>query len=292
MGVIQYDSSSKSLFKPGESDDFFQLDSSENYLKNEAGLCAEMSRLAYVNDESKLEYCLDRINFKKDISIGYKDNGTSLFITTNNSTNITIVSFRGTEADDPSDLFTDANFIFTQWKNRSSAFIGKVHSGFAEALTKNDILNKVIEYVNSKSESNRILLTGHSLGAALATLTSSWLPSAHLYTFGSPRVGDISFVNSIQKIEHIRFVDCCDIVTEVPFENLGYVHSGKLQYINRKGHLLNSPGENEMSLDRNQAKSDYFVHQAFLRGTVAFRELADHAPINYVTGVMGLRTED
>lgn len=285
MLSILYDASRESLYHPGKADDFFKLGS----IKNEAALCAEMSRLAYVKDESRLAEYLDRAEFRLELAIGYGSGGTQVFIASNQDDSLAVAAFRGTEPDDPSDLFTDANFVFTPWADNSGASLGQVHEGFATALQDNDILGKIITCLESMAPSTRILLTGHSLGAALATLTASRMPLSNLYTFGSCRVGDASFAEAMGTISHTRFVDCCDLVTRVPPKELGYVHVGSLQYIDRNGQQLKSPSEEEINADRLKAAAWYLVHHSFLSGTVFTRELADHAPINYVSGVMGLR---
>ena len=285
MLSIPYDASRKSLYHPGDADDFFQL----GPIQNDAALCAEMSRLAYVKEESRLVQYLDRAGFQLDQAIGYDRGGTQVFIASKRDDNRTVVSFRGTEPEDPSDLFTDANFVLIPWADHSGRSSGQVHEGFATALQNNDILEKVIDCLNSMVSSPRVLLTGHSLGAALATLTASWVPSFHLYTFGSCRVGDTSFAQAMQTINHTRFVDCCDLVTRVPSEEFGYVHVGSLRYIDRNGQLSESPSEEAINADRLKAAAWYLVSHSFIPGTVFSRDLADHAPINYVSGVMGLR---
>lgn len=286
MLSIPYDASRKSLYHPGEAGDFFKL----GVIQNDASLCAEMARLSYVKDEKYLEQYLNRAGFEADLTIGYGEEGTQVFIANKQSDNLTVVAFRGTEPDDPSDLFTDANFILTPWTNDSGKLLGKVHEGFATALN-NDILGKVKTRLNSMPASTRVLLTGHSLGAALATLMASWMPSAHLYTFGSCRVGDTSFAQVMQPVNHSRFVDCCDIVTRVPPDEFGYMHVGTLRYIDRNGQLLVSPSDAEINEDRLKAVTWYLVRYAFLPGTVFSRDLADHTPVNYVSGAMGLRVQ-
>ncbi|MDD5321962.1 MAG: lipase family protein [Methylococcales bacterium] len=285
MLTILYDESRESLYHPGDADDFFQ----HGPIQIDAALCAEMSRLVYVKDKSLLKQYLDRAGFQLDLAIGYGNGGTQVFIASKPVDNVTVVAFRGTEPDDPSDLFTDANFVFSPWADNSGASLGQVHEGFATALQNNDILGKVITCLDSMVPSTRFLLTGHSLGAALATLTASRMPSSHLYTFGSCRVGDASFAEAMRIINHIRFVDCCDLVTRVPPKEFGYVHVGSLRYIDRNGQLLESPSEEEINADRLKATAWYLVRHALLPGTVFSRDLADHAPINYVSGVMGLR---
>jgi hypothetical protein len=106
MQTYPYDSSRESLFYPGRATNFFQI----GHIDNHAALCAGMARLAYVYDESQLEKFLKIANFSKVAAINYKVNGIQAFIATSSSDKLTIVSFRGTETDDPSDLFTDAKF--------------------------------------------------------------------------------------------------------------------------------------------------------------------------------------
>ncbi len=285
MSTIPYDASRESLFHPGDADNFFKLGT----IQNDAALCAEMSRLAYVKDENLLVQYLKRARFQKELSIGYGSQGTQVFVASRESDNLAVVAFRGTEPDDPSDIFTDANFIMTPWTDNSGQSLGKVHEGFATALLANDILKKIITCLDSLVPATRVLITGHSLGAALATLTASRKQSSHLYTFGSCRVGDAAFAGAISTISHDRFVDCCDLVTRVPTKEFGYIHVGSLKYIDRNGKLLESPNEETINADRLKASAWYLVRHAFLPGTVFSRDLADHAPINYVSGVMGLR---
>ena len=285
MLSIPYDASRKSLYHPGEADDFFRL----GPIQDDAALCAEMSRLAYVKDKRRLAQYLGRAGFQQDLAIGYGSEGTQVFIASKLDDNLAVAAFRGTEPDDPSDLFTDANFILTPWADDSGRSLGQVHDGFATALRNNDILGKVITCLDSMVPFTRVLLTGHSLGAALASLAASRMPSSHLYTFGSCRVGDASFAQAMQTVDHIRFVDCCDLITRVPPEQFGYVHVGSLWYIDRNGQLLESPSEDAINADRLKAAAWYLVRHSFLIGTVFVRDLADHAPINYVSGVMRLR---
>ncbi|MDP1774552.1 MAG: lipase family protein [Methylobacter sp.] len=286
MASISYDTTRDSLFHPGLAQNFFELGS----IQNDAMLCAEMSRIAYVKEETDLATYLNKQGFQKNLAIGYDNLGTQVFIASNPTDKLTVVSFRGTEPNDFVDVLTNGKLILTPWSDIAGNSLGQVHQGFAKALLDNDVLAQVVDCVAPLAKSNRVLLTGHSLGAALATLTASWIEAEHLYTFGSCRVGNEAFAESTKNIKHSRFVDCCDIVTCLPTENFGYLHVGSLNYIDRNGQLLGSPSDTVIKVDRMQARI-WYLFRFFRSRTLLPRELADHAPINYLSGVMGLRDQ-
>jgi predicted lipase len=64
-----------------------------------------------------------------------------------------------------------------------------------------------------------LVLTGHSLGAAVAVLVARWLRSqgklVEVATFGSPKIGNWDFANSID-FPVTRVVNHCDIVPHLP----------------------------------------------------------------------------
>ncbi|MDD5394351.1 MAG: lipase family protein [Thiothrix sp.] len=277
--VRNYDASRQSLYQPGAATDFFE----HGIPPTEVALCAEMSRLAYVKEPARLETYLARAGFALQQTLGYGTGGTQVFMATATDASgqeTLLVAFRGTEGDDWDDLQTDANCRMVAWQ----AGMGKVHAGFAAALQDNGVLDVVRDYVASKPAA-RVLLTGHSLGAALATLAASIIHPAYLYTFGCPRVGDKVFAEALRSVRHQRYVDCCDLVTDVPPEWLGYVHVGELHYIARNGQVLDSPDAALIAHDRRQATLAYWLHYALLPHNVWVRRLADHAPINYVTAL-------
>ena len=143
-----------------------------------------------------------------------------------------VLAFRGTEPDELSDVLADLNAI-----PRGAMTHGWVHSGFRGELDK--LWENIVEIVNVNKE-KQIYITGHSLGAAMATLATSRIEEfrtvVQLTTFGSPRVGTRKFVKNIST-PHMRFVNNNDIVTKVPLFIMGYKHSGVLQYINFYGNI-------------------------------------------------------
>jgi hypothetical protein len=277
MAGIPYDATREALFFPGLATDFFQL----GPIRSDDALCAEMARLSYVKEQGRAEEFLGRGNFRL-VATASGELGTQAFIAEGEEA--VVLAFRGTEADDPTDLFADANFTLLPWPDEAGTG-GHVHHGFAGALRPTwDRLAKSIPDTRK-----RLLFTGHSLGAALATLAASLRPPQHLYTFGSPRVGDLGFARRMDKIPHARYVDCCDVVTRVPPESVGYAHSGVFSYIDRTGTRVTNPTDDGVERDRQAASLHYLLNVGFLKGMVPFRELADHAPINYVSAVMGMR---
>src|SRR5262249_24026820 len=91
--------------------------------------------------------------------------------------------------------------------------------------------------------SSEICFTGHSLGAALATLALSRFNGgqASLYTVGSPRVGNARFCERVlQKSGNqvFRFVNNNDLVTHVPIKAPFYDHGTRFcQRIDANGGI-------------------------------------------------------
>ena len=275
------------LYFPGRGGDFFYSDEH----KTDVVLCVEMARLSYCRREPSFAFDRDRISAALaeveftpyqffESGKGPKCEGTHAFLALkkdgNGNQRLALVSFRGTDKDDPTDIGDDANAILAPWSGT-----GKVHQGFAKAL--GDVqaeLDLVLQDIKC-----RILFTGHSLGAALATLlASTWQPNL-LCTIGSPRVGDAEFVDSLKKVEVRRFVDCCDVVTRVPPDWMKYEHVGEPYYIEWNRRITLNPTGEFINEDRVRAEADYLEKYAWKIGNVGVRDLADHAPVNYVRAV-------
>ena len=129
-------------------------------------------------------------------------------------------------------------------------FGGKVHTGFYNGVNKvwGELKSTIENFKESGQKS--LWFTGHSLGAALATLAVAKLrtddqPVDGLYTFGQPRTGDRTFAknfNSDFKPYAFRFVNNNDIVTRVPPRVLEFSHIGTFKYFTEKGELVNDIG--------------------------------------------------
>ena len=149
-----------------------------------------------------------------------------------------VLAFRGTEADDLEDLATDlATWPVEEGTNRATFDEGEsaVHHGFQVALDEvwEQAEAELTEYRSQSS--SEIFFTGHSLGAALATLAIARFEggNASLYTFGSPRVGNRTFVARAgvrATLGQFRMVDENDLVTRVPPGLFGYTHGAATLY--------------------------------------------------------------
>jgi len=292
---IDYSASQVDLYYPARSANFFP----DGLPATEAGLCAEMARLAYCRVEPNFQFdqeligsVLDRLGFKCQFfeSAGTPEGrGTHGFLAVHDDANpaakVAVVAFRGTDAADPTDIGDDADLIQVKWPQG-----GRVHQGFADAL---DHVQEDLEAA-LKEVKGRVLFTGHSLGAALATLLASVRKPDCLYTFGSPRVGDGDFVATLNGVASRRFVDCCDIVARVPPEAVleeKFVHYGDPYYIDRGRAIQVNPADGVIDEDCLVASGEYLAKYGWVIGNVPVRQLADHAPINYVTAVMADLTQ-
>jgi hypothetical protein len=86
-------------------------------------------------------------------------------------------------------------------------------------------------------------------------------------------------------VEILRYVDCCDLVTRVPPEFIGYTHAGDLYYIDRERKIARQPDESTIADDQDHARVNYLLECALKIGNVAVRDLADHSPINYAAPI-------
>jgi pimeloyl-ACP methyl ester carboxylesterase len=102
-----------------------------------------------------------------------------------------------------------------------------------------------------------VYVTGHSLGAAMATIAASRIQDrvTALITFGSPRVGDTAFVKSLV-VDHYRVQNNCDDVTKVPFRVMGFDHHGTHKYMNFNGEFRDlTPWQRVKDMARSRLKA-------------------------------------
>ncbi|KAG9302066.1 hypothetical protein G9A89_021110 [Geosiphon pyriformis] len=159
---------------------------------------------------------------------------TQAYIAVNDLRKLIILSFRGTQPQHLKDLWTDAQLFFTKYRSIPKA---KIHQGFFKAFDSvaENILNKVKALLNTYP-SYSVGVTGHSLGGALAVISSlhlkenipSLIPDRNffVYTYGQPRIGNDALAQYIQsQIEVKRVTHTTDITPHMPPRNVGYQHA-------------------------------------------------------------------
>ena len=117
----------------------------------------------------------------------------------------------------------------------------RAHRGFATAFRS--VAGPLLAHLKS---ARQIIITGHSLGGALATLAAdlcseAGLPVAAVYTFGSPRVGNGPFARAYNaRLAHCTFrvVNARDPVPHVPWLLGTYRHVDTQVYLNANGFAV------------------------------------------------------
>lgn len=203
------------------------------YSDRTAWVMASMAQLVYDRFEQKgrdRELLVEKLKGGGFELLGEFDSpetDTQAFLVSNGV--YAVLAFRGTEVSKRPDIKTDARAF------RASVIEGRVHRGFVEAYrsVEPQILNAI-----GKVRGQPLYITGHSLGAALATIATQYLERDHIlrdqiaacYTFGSPRVGNWEFDRRL-KSSIYRVVNTTDIVTVVPLLAMGYIHIGDVRFL-------------------------------------------------------------
>jgi triacylglycerol lipase len=244
----------------------------------------EAATLVYAEKEFVTE------NFKKNAGLSevkfFSGKSTQCFVAGNDQ--FAIVAFRGSEARlresdaDPrhviADWMADFDFLPVPWDRG-----GKVHRGFKEALQ--EVWPGLEEYISNLLKNNRkIWITGHSLGAALATLAADRCENIQgLYTYGSPRVGDGEFKKNF-KVNGYRFVNNSDIATKVPPAGI-YRHVGEIRFIDSDGVIHDNTDRQPSWADEIQGQIKDVIEALRQTGKgltgALFEPIVNHVPTLY-----------
>ena len=208
------------------------------YSDRMAWILASMSHLAYDRFEDDKNPKLLELFTAKLKGGGFKlleiynspETDTQAFLAANGD--YAVLAFRGTEVTSRKDIMTDAK------AKRIVDIEGRVHGGFRAAY---ESVKQKIEKGILGLDNIPLYITGHSLGAALATVATQELENnpdikgriAACYTYGSPRVGNTQYDKNF-KAPIYRMVNTTDIVTIVPLLAMGYVHIGDVRFLGRK----------------------------------------------------------
>ena len=259
----------------------FEEDSTELSLVN-AWWLMELSFLVYTPDQELVWSRLAQAGFAGAQAIHKK--GHHVLIVRDDRK--LIVAFRGTLLTNIENLITDARITRCDFDG-----LGRAHRGFVEAL--NSLWPDLKRELDRRSEGRQVFFTGHSLGAALATLAAArWGRPSQLYHFGSPRVGDRTFGENFPKIPHFRFVHDHDVVTQLP-PPLGYHHVGRVCHLRRDGTLQDGTPLWDRVKDNLTDRLPSLINRIRKKGTVweslvGDNAISDHCPITYAVRLWNL----
>jgi len=306
---MEPDNSFKALFDPGSANNFFDITnlagfesvSNTSYNRTNALWLAEFCRLIYRQENGEVSRpdafvtrgaFLESKGWREEAFFNQGGTQAGIFL---KDKDCAALVFRGTLG--LKDVITDAEFLPDAWQ-----FGGNVHGGFKEAFgavwdnVKNGLLSLNVP----------VFFTGHSLGAALATLAASQCRKdpalakcgpAALYTFGSPRVGDQKFGATLNGLFHCRVVNNKDLVPTMPpvlpVEGVTFRHTGQLHLIEPNGHLHVFPPDTDSIELRGPISGPVNLIRSLeglLSGVRTFGlepplPLRDHTPVNYTAAL-------
>ena len=211
----------------------------ENYLRLESRLVTEddeSSMMTTLHDaESKIRRLLKNIASRSNrhkLFIG--------FVIASEKSNI--IAFRGTQTQ--VEWWHNLQAIQQDYRDlENNKLYGRVHRGYL-TIVRNQINSLLFEAVKQLNPELPCYVTGHSLGAAIATLAAFEIAlnfpeirkNLQLYTYAGPRVGDRDFAQAHSKMipNSYRIVNLSDFVPLVPpitidnqFTQATYAHVGQ-----------------------------------------------------------------
>jgi Lipase (class 3) len=276
---MDYDAQRSSLYQPFWAPTVFE--SAVPHMHD--WVCAELSRLAYTPFQHDLKQHARLLSELKIGGFEWMDDfhapGAQAIALRLKTVDKLVLVFSTLEPN-LIDFATDKHAVTTPW------FVGgHAHQGCVRIL--GSMWDRLTHSIGKQLDS--CVFTGHGMGAALATLAASRVqsPMARVVTMGSPAVGDADFVQTLEGVQIDRYVNCCDVMCTLPPLRLDYVHAGALLYIDSEGELhRTSPAPEAIDLDRTAAHLAYPQDTKWVKDAAESRELADHAPINYVRAMM------
>jgi hypothetical protein len=217
-------------------------------------IALEEEKAAEEDDDEKKE---------KEEKVKVKDNSSTKLLTSiatlQSASNLYII-FRGTC--NAKNIQTDSRFSLSKFP-LSGKHCSKVHVGFLDSYltARLEMLSHVRNILNQRKEAKstipNIVVLGHSLGGALASLacvdlkttliSGPFCNSSHLisYTYGCPRVGNNEFAQLYNSLipRTARVANENDAIAKLPLRSIlyPYKHCCTLVRVERDGNVIVSP---------------------------------------------------
>lgn len=244
-------------FLTKKRENFFYWNNTPSYMTDlfsypSALFAAQLSQLAYnigTQSENAITDFMNQYKLKfnpADNLYTYMNTDTAFMWTTDSLHKDLYISFRGTLLDEDNiqtDLYQTLVPFVTTMNTKTN-----ISKGFFNAWAgiRNDVLSLI-----SKIQPTNIYLTGHSLGGALATLAAFEIKyyqhqipyNVVVYTFGSPRVGDIAFASMYNKLvsKSYRVHNLGDPIPHFPTTYQGYQHVSELVLLSSTDKQAGAP---------------------------------------------------
>ncbi|KAF2758349.1 putative extracellular lipase [Pseudovirgaria hyperparasitica] len=165
------------------------------------------------------------------------------YVATDTTNSLVVVSFRGSQS--VRNWISNLNFLLVPTDLCATCF---AHDGFwtSWAEARSGVLAAIMTAANSHP-GFQLVVTGHSLGGAIATLAAAELRkkgyTAQLYTYGAPRIGNKGISNFITtQGGNFRVTHKNDPVPKLP-PRLGYVHIAPEYYITSANNVTVTPSD-------------------------------------------------
>jgi len=167
--------------------------------------CAELAKLSYAAPSDARELALGHYGYASFDDLSRRDAQDHLIVVSDSAR--IFVAVRGT--DERRDWLTNLRF----WHHQSD--VGRVHKGYYEVCQ--GFLPELTRLIDQHAD-KPLVLTGHSMGGAVAVLLAALLlEQSHridgLYTFGQPKVGGADFTaycTANLQAPYFRFVHGAD----------------------------------------------------------------------------------
>ena len=178
-------------------------------------------------------------------------------------------STSGDRTDFTKNVLTDLDgaLISPEWYDGENSDSILIHRGFDTEYSRfrNTILN-----IAARTESKKFIVSGHSLGSALAALTALDLSSNYKYdvsvvTFGSPRVGNKDYRQVMEKYvpDNYRIYFPDDPIVSIPGLLFEYEHAGIALGISSEGTQNNKISTDNFGIAAYKSifNENFKVHQ-------------------------------
>lgn len=184
----------------------------EYSFNKKALLCAELCNLAYrgeIEPYIKTQLGVNNELIDRIANLKYKSIQYHVYETITHQ----FIVIRGTDTkfgylEALSDLYVSFNFL--PKKSDSGVFC---HRGYS------DVGNKIIEQINKKkliNKNKKLVVTGHSLGGAIAKYLSIHVKDVDLFTYGAPQISDKDYFVFNHNVNEYHFMNRHDWICSFP----------------------------------------------------------------------------